>query len=80
MQKIADNQIVFAFWSEKHNIGMNTPKEVYYYDGSDIHKLKYFVNRGLLMYKYLDKTLSYNTIKSSISNVNKVVTLEPMPF
>jgi hypothetical protein len=80
MQKNNDNQIVFAFWSDDFQIGLNTPKDVYYYDGNDVHKLKPFVNRGLLMYEYKDKTISYNSIKNSITEVNKVVTVLPLPF
>jgi hypothetical protein len=36
MHKIIDNQTVFAFWSDKFQIGLNTPKDVYYYDGNDV--------------------------------------------
>lgn len=80
MRNNIENQIVFAFWSNKLKIGLNTPKDVYYYDGQDVYKLKPFLNRGLLMYKYQDKTISYNTIKSNINEANKVVVLKPMPF
>ena len=80
MQKNNDTQIVFAFWSSKYQIGLNTPKDIYYYDGQDVYKLKPFVNRGLLMYKYKDKTISYNSIKNSITEVNKAITVLPLPF
>lgn len=80
MQKYIDNQQYFAFWCSKYQIGLNTPTDVYYYDGSDIQRIKPFVNRGILMYKLNGKTISYNTIKSNISDVNKVVVLKPMPF
>lgn len=80
MQNNINNQIVFAFWSSKYQIGLNTPKDVYYYDGQDVYKLKPFVNRGLLMYEYKDKTVSYNSIKKSITEVNKAVSVLPMPF
>ena len=80
MQNNINNQIVFAFCISKYQIGLNTPKDVYYYDGKDVYKLKPFVNRGLLMYKYKDKTISYNNIKNSITEVNKSVSVLPMPF
>ena len=80
MHNNINNQIFFAFWSSKYQIGLNTPKDVYYYDGINVYKLKTFVNRGLLMYKYRDKTISYNSIKNSITEVNKVVSVLPMPF
>jgi hypothetical protein len=80
MQNNIDNQIVFAFWSDKYQIGLDTPKDIYYYDGIDVYKLKPFVNRGLLMYKYKAKTISYNSIKNSITEVNKAVSVLPMPF
>jgi hypothetical protein len=80
MQKNNDIQIVFAFWSDKFQIGLNTPKDAYFYDGNDVFKLKTFVNRGLLMYKYKDKTIGYNSIKNSITEVNKAITVLPLPF
>jgi hypothetical protein len=80
MCKSIDNQVVFAFWSGKFQIGLNTPKDVYYYDGEDIYKLKPFVNRGLLMYNYKNQTISYNSIKNTITEVNKIVSVLPLPF
>jgi len=74
MQNNINNQIVFAFWSDDFQIGLNSPKDVYYYDGNHVNKLKPFVNRGLLMYEYKDKTISYNSIKNTITGLKMTLT------
>jgi hypothetical protein len=84
MQKSTDNQIKFAFWSDKYQIGYDSPKDVYFFSNGELYKLKPFVNRSILMYKTNKTeckfTLSYNTLKKSFSKRDYICKLKPLPF
>jgi hypothetical protein len=76
-----DNQIKFAFWSDRLNIGFNSHRDCRIIIEGEDYVLPPKVNRGLLYFELPDKKLiSYNLLKRSFTHANKSIILNPLPF
>jgi len=78
---MTDNQLIFAFWSEKLKIGFNNHRDCRAIIDNEDYKLHPKVIRGLLYFE-LPKggVIGYNTLKKSFTERNKKITLNQIPF